>query len=107
MPTQRELTSPQEAGSLVRELAKGLREAVAFYEEHHKLSRGEAMRQALECPDDYRERVLNGPVEQLDWWGLSQVAETDPAAVTARWEEIRQAALDELQSGHRAALALE
>jgi hypothetical protein len=55
----------------------------------------------------YEEDVLRGPADQASWMGLEAVARKDPEAVARRWEHIKREALDELQSGYRAAKAME
>lgn len=47
------------------------------------------------------------PPDQVTWFDLHGIARTDPDRATARWEEVKQAALDELRTGHRAARAVE
>jgi hypothetical protein len=51
--------------------------------------------------------VLSVPPDQVSWFDLHTIARTDPDRAAARWEEIKRAALDELQTGHRAARAIE
>jgi hypothetical protein len=80
---------------------------VQLYEKHFHLSRGEALRRAAESPADEGEGALHGPPDQVSWFDLHGIASTDPDRATARWEEIKRAALDELRTGHRAAVAVE
>jgi hypothetical protein len=53
------------------------------------------------------ERALHGPPDQVTWWALEAVARDAPEQALGRWEEVKQAAREELRSGHRAARALE
>jgi hypothetical protein len=53
-----------------------------------------------------RRRAVDEPVEEVSWWSLSPLIETDPEAGWAVWERVKAAAADELASGDRAALAL-
>jgi hypothetical protein len=97
--------APSEAGVIAGELAKSFGQMVQLYEKHFSLSREEAVRRAAEFPAD--DRVLHGPPDQVGWFDLHGIARSDPDRATARWEEIKRAALDELRTGHRAAGAVE
>ena len=99
--------APSEACVLAGELANSFGKMVHFYEKHFSLSREEAVQRAAEAPLDYGQRVLNGPPNEVSWCDLHMIARTDPDRATARWEEIKKAALDELRTGHRAAKAVE
>jgi hypothetical protein len=57
--------------------------------------------------DTDTERVMETPADQISWPTLGRLAEHDPEAFEAAWERIRAAARDELNSGHRAASAVE
>jgi hypothetical protein len=99
--------TPSEAGVLAGELAQSFGRMVRLYERHFSLSREEAVQRAAEPTADGGQRALTGPPEQIGWLDLHEIARTDPDRATARWEEIKRAALDELQTGHRAARAVE
>ncbi len=99
--------APSEAGVIAGELVKSFGQLVQLYEKHFSLSREEAIRRATDSPADDAERTLNGPPDQVSWLDLHGIASTDPDRATARWEEIKRAALDELRTGHRAAAAVE
>jgi hypothetical protein len=96
-----------EAGVLAGKLAKSFGEMVRLYEQHFSLSREEAVRRATAPPADDGERVLTAPPDQVSWFDLHAIARTDPDRAAARWEEVKRAALDELQTGHTAAKAVE
>jgi hypothetical protein len=98
--------APSEAGVLAGELAQSFGRLVQLYEKHYSLSREEAVRRATEPPADGGQRVLTEPPDQVSWFDLFVIARTDPDRA-ARWEEIKRAALEELQTGHRAAKAVE
>jgi hypothetical protein len=98
---------PSEAGVIAGELAKSFGQMVQLYEKHFSLSREEAVRRAAESPADEGERTLTGPPDQVGWFDLHGIARTDPDRATARWDEIKRAALDALRTGHRAAEAVE
>jgi hypothetical protein len=80
---------------------------VTSFEKHYGLSRQDAIQKASEAPAEYGQKALTGPADEVDWLELHHVAQTDPERATARWEEIKRAALDELRTGHRAARAVE
>jgi hypothetical protein len=80
---------------------------VQVYERLYKIPHAEAVKRAGEGSPEYLDRVLHGPPDQVSWSGLDQIARTDPDAALARWEEVKRAALQELQTGHRAARAIE
>jgi hypothetical protein len=99
--------APSEDGVIAGELARSFGQMVQLYEKHFSLSREEAIRRATESPVGDVERVLSAPPDQVGWFDLHSIARTDPDSATARWEEIKRAALDELRTGHRAATAVE
>ena len=99
--------APSEAGELAGELGKAFGRLVQAYEKHFSLSREEAVQRATEPLPDRDQRALNGPPDQVNWFELHLIARTDPDRSTARWEEIKRAALDEVRTGHRAAKAVE
>jgi hypothetical protein len=96
-----------EAGALAREMAAAFRGMVGFYVRHCNLTPAEAAGRALEPPPASREATLDGPADQLTFWGLAELAREDPDQAARRWEEVKREALDELRSGHRAAKAME
>jgi hypothetical protein len=99
--------APSEAGVLAGKLANSFGQMVQAYEKHFSLSREEALKRATEPLPDGGQRVLTEPPDQVSWFDLHMIARTDPERAAARWEEIKQAALDEVQTGHRAAEAVE
>jgi hypothetical protein len=99
--------APSEADVLAGELAKSFGQLVEQYEKHLSLPRDEAIRRATDPLVDRGQRALEIPPDQVNWFDLHMLARTDPDRAEARWEEIKRAALDELQTGHRAARAVE
>jgi hypothetical protein len=95
------IAAPSEAGVLSRELTRSFGELVEVYEKHYSLSREEAVQRASEPLGE--ERALTIPPDQFSWFDLHELSRTDPDRALARWEEIKQAALDEIRTGHRAA----
>jgi hypothetical protein len=99
--------APSEAGVLAGELGKSFGEMVQVYEQHYSLPREEAARRAAEPCAELCQQALHGPPDQVSWLDLHLIARTDPDRSAARWEEIKRAALEEIQTGHRAARAAE
>jgi hypothetical protein len=52
-------------------------------------------------------RIRGQAPEQMTWPDLLRLAERDPEAMLAVWDDIKVAARDESESGHRAAQALD
>jgi hypothetical protein len=96
-----------EAGVLAAELARSFGQMVESYEQYYSLPREEAVRRAAEPPADGGQRALSIPPDQVSWCDLHLIARTDPDRATARWEEVKRAALEELRTGYRAAQAVE
>lgn len=73
----------------------------------HKLSDREIHQQACEHAEavsEYRAgRARTAPLDQIEWRELGALAEANPAEALARWEEVKQAARDEITSGFRCA----
>jgi hypothetical protein len=97
--------APSDAEVLAREMATAFGRTVKDYQKYLKLPYTDAMQRAGEPEADGGQRILHGPPDQVNWYDLHLIARTDPDRAMARWEEIKRAALDELQSGHRAARA--
>jgi hypothetical protein len=55
----------------------------------------------------FLDRVLTCPPDQVTWFGLHTLAEQDPEQAQRRWEELKQAAREELRNGHEAARTIE
>ena len=98
--------APSEAGVLAADLAERFGQMILAYEKEFSLSREDAFKRATEQPDG-GQRALTCPPDQVSSIDLYLMARTDPARSTARWEEIKKAALDELRTGHRAGKAVE
>src|SRR5215469_5501042 len=96
-----------EAGDLARELAGAFARLIECYREHYQLAPQEAQARAAGGGPGYLERALHGPPDQVNWCALEAVARDSPEKALHRWEEIKQAAREEVRDGHRAARALE
>jgi hypothetical protein len=99
---------PSEAGILAREMATVYRDLLEYYRDQYKLSPPEALAKADSpfCPQ-HADNLLRGPADQVTWHGLSHLAEHQPELAEQCWERVKQAARDELHTGHRAAKAME
>jgi hypothetical protein len=100
-----------EAEILARRVAQAFKGMVSYYSRPaeaggHGMTPADAEEKAHEPWPDAKERVLRGEPDQVSWWQLGLVAEDDPEAALAGWERIKQAARDELSTGHRAAAAV-
>ena len=71
----------------------------------HKLTDEELYQQACEygkAVSEYRvKQARTAPIDRIEWRELDALAREDPAEALAKWEEIKQAARDELTSGFR------
>jgi hypothetical protein len=99
--------APVELSDLARELAADFARMVNYYRKHYKLSAEEAVARTEETPDEHFDRILHGPPDQLTWLDLDALAHKDEQLTLNRWDEIKEAARNEIRSGHRAACAVE
>jgi hypothetical protein len=100
------LPEPDESVSVAREMASAFAALVKSYAETFDVPQEEAAARAGELDPAREERILHGPPDQVRWHDLNTLARRDPERARGRWEEIKQAARQELESGHRAAAAL-
>ena len=95
---------PSEAGSLADELAKARRRILEHYERVYQLSHEVALAKVKEMGSkENLEFILQRPPTETSWWDLDQMAAHDPDLAAERWLEIKEAARQELTSGHRVA----
>jgi hypothetical protein len=99
--------NPDELSELARELAAAFGETVNFYRKHYKLSTEEAVQRAAEDSPESIDRILNAPPSETSWSDLDTLAQKDERLALEHWEQIKQAARDEIHSGYRAARAVE
>jgi hypothetical protein len=76
---------------------------VKNFREYSKLSPAEAFNLASESRPSEEERILHCPPDEIAWHDLHTLARRDPDLAQNRWQEVKEAARQELQSGHRAA----
>jgi hypothetical protein len=100
------LPEPDESMPLAREMASAFAALVKTYAEMFDVPREEAAARAGELDPTREERILHSPPDQVQWHDLNTLARRDPELARGRWEEVKQAARQELESGHRAAAAL-
>jgi hypothetical protein len=96
-----------EVVSLARAMGTALREMVLSYQQEERLTTLEAVARVREDLPERQERALHCPAPEVSWPDLESLLEHDPEKYLHRWEEIKQAARDELLSGHRAAELVE
>jgi hypothetical protein len=87
-------------------MASAFAALVKSYAETFDVPQEEAAARAGELAPAGEERILHGPPDQVRWHDLNTLARRDPELARRRWVEIKQAARQELESGHRAAAAL-
>jgi hypothetical protein len=107
VPAPDSSVNPVELNDLARELAGAFGGMVKQYREHYKLSAQEALDRAQDDSDEYLDRILSAPPDQVSWYELDALARRDEGQALRRWREIVQAARDEVRSGHRAARTVE
>jgi len=87
---------------LAREMTAALREMVQAYEQEEGLSTPDAVARIREDQLEEEQRALHGPPWHVSWLDLEGLLQRDPQKYERRREEIKRAARDELQTGHRA-----
>lgn len=100
----KETTERGEAAMLARRMAKAHGDYVAFYEEHYKVSREEAIRRSEESvwtPEQKLEQLETEPPNQITWHAFNDAMKLDPERAWARWDRMKGEARDELDSGVR------
>src|SRR5262249_53133861 len=68
---------------------------------------GELQKGEESASPEYEKKILNGAVDQISWFDLEYLGERNPEVATQCWRKMKRAALDDLQSGHRAARVME
>jgi hypothetical protein len=96
-----------EANSVAVDLANDFGRLLNSYQAIFKLTREQALARATKESDDDASRILDRPPDQTNWYDLRVLAEKQPEQFFKRWQAVKQAALDELRSGDRAARVVE
>jgi hypothetical protein len=92
---------------LAREAAEAFGEMAALYRRHFGLSPDEARAKASQTDEGFSDRALSRPPEETSWHDLGELARRDPELALQRWLQVKEAACDEVASGHLAARAVE
>jgi hypothetical protein len=112
-PAGAEVSSPPalpqrgEVAALVPELARSLQASVECYKAVYGLAPPEAQAQADVAARGAAAQTNRIPADLLSWHDLETLYRTDPAAALEKWVQTREAAREELQSGARAAAAIQ
>lgn len=96
-----------EVESVAGKLANAYRNMARYYQKEMGLSPADAEAKARTPEADEFERVSTSPSDRVTWWDLSLLAEQKEENAVVIWEAIKEAARNELSSGHRAAEAVE
>jgi len=100
--------SAGDARALAHKLAAARRELVEEYEQHHGLSREEAITRVRECDTaEFAEQILSQPLRSTSWHSLDQLAAVDSGLAIERWNAMVGDAVEEVESGHRAAAVVD
>ena len=102
-----EMMTRAEASSVAMQLAHEFGRMLKCFQVGLSLTPEQAAAKAREAPADYAARVLERPADQISWSDLHFLAEKDPEEFCRVWQAIKQAALDEVRCGDRAARAIE
>lgn len=99
---------PREVDTIARETSNAYRSMVAYLRRDYHLSEDEALAKVnAPASSEWVKHIAEAAPDQVSWGQLNDVAQQDPALAEQKWVSIKQAALDELCSGHRSALAVE
>jgi hypothetical protein len=107
-PTPQSFPSRPEALAVARETAGAFGRMVEEIRDGYKLQAQEAVAKARElCQQPGDDSILHKSPEAVSWIDLNILGDRDPELALRRWEEIKQAAREELQCGFRAARSVE
>lgn len=96
-----------EQTTIARECAADFAGMVTWYRKHYQTNADEALSKATGNAQEDLERVLRSPRDQIHWHEIDNIATIDGEKALALWNSIKREALEELQSGHRAAKTME
>jgi hypothetical protein len=100
-------TAP-EANALSQKLADARRQLVEEFEQHHKLSREEALARVRDFDNaQFAELIVRQPLRSTTWQNLDQLTAVDPELAAQRWNAVVDDAVGEIETGHHAAAAVE
>jgi len=96
-----------EIGTVVRRLADAYAANIRWRMTELNETGAEADRRVRAADDpEWQRRAVDEASDQVSWWDIGNLMESDPGAGWAVWERVKAEAYDELVSGHRAAVAL-
>jgi hypothetical protein len=95
-----------EARMLAGEITASFGQLVEMYKRHLHYSHEDAIQRLNETNDQRMQSALECAPSQVEWPDLHAIANKDEARAQQRWAEIKEAALDELASGGRAARSM-
>jgi hypothetical protein len=105
---QKPMPIPSEARPLAQEMARHYRTTVEAYRQLYHLSAPEACARAdRPVSQETIDLIQSRPADDVSWRDLGVLADWDPTLSLRRWEDMKKAALVNLQTGHRAATLLE
>jgi hypothetical protein len=108
MSTAIQNTTCSDAATVAAEMAAAYRGLVEYFRREYQLPPQEALGRAdAFASPEYVATVLARPPQQASWTELQALAERDPTLAQRRWEQIKQAAREELRGKVRAGKALE
>ncbi|MSU78424.1 MAG: hypothetical protein EXS16_10055 [Gemmataceae bacterium] len=96
-----------EQKNIARECAADFAGMVEWYRKHCRTNAEDAFSKATGNPQEDLERVLRSPLDQIHWHEIDNIATIDAEKALELWASIKREALEELQSGHRAAKTME
>lgn len=96
-----------EMNELARELAAAFADKLKSYREHAKLTAEEAAKRIAEDAAEGIDRILGEPPEATTWDELDALAQKDAGLALERWQQIKEAARNEIRSGYRSARVVE
>jgi hypothetical protein len=101
--------SEDDASAVASELDIRLRDTVRLHQRVHKLPLAEAIARALEpLPAHALKALASTPPDQITWNDLGALAlGGDDEAYRRVWEKVKEAALEDVRTGHAAARAIE
>jgi len=99
--------SRNDASPLAREFAGAYRRMVDCLRTVYKKDAETALVEAESYPEHMLFEALDGDPAKLSWHDLDRIADRDPELALRRWDDVKQAAMQDLATGHRAARALE
>ena len=100
--------TPGDADFIVESISRQYARFVEHYHKHVSDAPQDAVASARTHlnPEERTERALSRPAKDLTWGDFSHLVRNVPEAAKRRWVETKEQAHRELESGHRAALAV-